>query len=45
MTVPELFGWVEVFLKNMGVWDYIASTITIITVISLGAFALKMLRE
>lgn len=45
MTMPELWGWVEVLLRNLGVWDLLTTAITIIVVISLGAYAISVLRR
>lgn len=44
MTMPELWGWVETLLVQLGVWDLLTSALTIIVVISLGMFALKVIR-
>lgn len=45
MTIGELFGWVETLLKAIGVWTTLTSAITIIVVVSLGAYALSVLRR
>lgn len=45
MTMPELWGWVETLLVQLGVWDTLTTAISIIVVISLGAFALSALRR
>lgn len=45
MTMPELWGWVETLLVQLGVWDLLTAAVTIIAVISLGTFALSVLRR
>lgn len=45
MTMPELWGWVETLLVQLGVWDLLTAAITVIVIVSLGSYALSMLRR
>lgn len=45
MTMPELWGWVETLLVQLGIWDLLTAAVTIIVVISLGTYAIGVLRR
>lgn len=43
MTLPELWGWVEVFLRNLGVWDYMTAAISVTVIVSLSFWVIGRL--
>lgn len=45
MTMPELWGWTETFLRALGVWDLMSAAITVTVIVSLGFWGLSMLRR
>lgn len=45
MEVAELWGWVETLLVNLGIWPILTAAITIMITISVGKFAIDMLRR
>lgn len=45
MDINQLWGYVETLLVHLGVWDLISTAVTVIVVVSLGKFALSVLRR
>lgn len=43
MTLPELWGWVEVLLRNLGVWDYMTASISVVVIVSLAFWVIGRL--
>lgn len=35
MTLPELWGWVELLLTELGVWQYLTLAVQVLIVVSL----------
>lgn len=35
MTLPELWGWVEVLLRNLGIWEYLTGAISVMIIVSI----------
>lgn len=44
MTINELFGWMEAFLRIMGVWDMLTAMIAAMMIIALSLWVLARLR-
>lgn len=45
MTMVELWGYIELLLRNLGMWDTMTAALSVIVVISLASFALGILRR
>lgn len=45
MTTPELWGWVETLLVNLGIWPILTAAITIIVTVSVAKFAISILNK
>lgn len=45
MTLPELWGWMELLLRNLGVWDYLTLAVQVIIITSLSFWVLGRLSK
>lgn len=45
MTMGEIWGWMEAFYRELGVWDTMGAALSIVVVISLASFGISMLRR
>lgn len=43
MTMPELWGWVETLLVQLGVWDMLGAAISVIITVSLAFWVISRL--
>lgn len=41
MTMGEMWGWMEAFYRNIGIWDTMSSALGIVVIVSLGLWGLR----
>ena len=45
MELPELWGWVETLMVRLGLWSMLTTILSIVVAVTVGLFALRVLRR